>query len=636
MHSAIERTPKHELIVGIYEPYRRNNFGKLVDIFYEREDIALDELLRIACRDANPSLDQEINRNRINAIKNLLKKGANPAAIDDEGCNALMLLFEYAPNFRSHESITDKIYLASEGRFQDEVKGEYVNWLYFNERRIYEDSEQEEFERISNDPNFSGSVRRKFKPDENELKQYEEKLNRKISDYKLEIAREIIPLLLEKVDLNTRNKSDKTALIIADEAKDEIFKQVLLEKGANDFDLKRQKPEYKYLIDQEDYKNICCQKAGNKWTPFIKAIWQSVKNKKSEPLELPFAKLNSDNSISFFVSTVADQKLSGSFDDHSENFRNAITQDFIVEQLNFHAKEFGFTTLEDRPLLETLPVQFNEDMIEYRINLSPQNFDSILKLNPFYTGYRNEGSILKLNREFSVQEGWIRLFPVFKINAEDFLIQAAGCQLYEMPTLQLMHLLPNYENEILPKHQAQGFYFHWVPKEVEEALLLNRSNISNIITKIFSDNGLVIDGGKTLGENPQNIKIADSSKINSLRIVKIDQDAQDFYLMYGNNSAEELRNCLALEVETLSFLQAIDKYYDGLKASEYLPQEQIDYAKKNIQSMIETETKKKSMKNISGSDLESAINSSHNPPKDTTKVNAISHLKSLARNLIKL
>jgi hypothetical protein len=161
----------------------------------------------------------------------------------------------------------------------------------------------------------------------------------------------------------------------------------------------------------------------------------------------------------------------------------------------------------------------------------------------------------------------------------------------EMPTVQLMHLLPNYENEILPQHQARGNYFHWIPQEVADGLFLDRSNFGEILNKIFSDNGV---SKISNWEDPNSFKILEKNRQNSgVKIVEMDEAAKDFYALYGNCSVEELNNCYSVELGTVAFLEALRENLDIKVTKNDSEKEKLTRAKENIDSMIERENERK-------------------------------------------
>ena len=342
-----------------------------------------------------------------------------------------------------------------------------------------------------------------------------------------------------------------------------------------------------YFFDPEDVRSFSRHNGGSE---FVGGILAAVKNIGSA--KYPWVKLNADNSISVFTSDEDVALESRYATDHNKNFREKIKEEHIVKQLEYHA--LGLT-IGGKKLLETKPSEYG--VTEHQFNISPENFDGILKLSSAY-GYRADNSILKLKKNFTLKDGVIRLFPVTQAGGGDLAIQAAGCQLTEMPTLQLMRLLPNYETEILPRHREKGFSFHRVPHEVESGLgLVSNISLPKIMKKIFSNNGIDVmehssgfvpdcsaeelaackDFSKMkykhkesdrewFGANPDTLIIKDKTKQSGISVVEMDAATKDFYLLYGNISAEALDSCQSVEVKTLDFLLGIQEYFTEQKA----------------------------------------------------------------------
>ncbi len=400
-------------------------------------------------------------------------------------------------------------------------------------------------------------------------------IKQKIAEKKLLIVRSVIPALLRAgANIDEVDYQGKTALVIADKRDEKSLKQALLENGANEFDLKRWSPDHKYLIDQKDERNISHHHS--KFYELSDEIISGVKNKFNNINSYPFVTLNSDNSVSLI------------FSEDNSQLIEFLQQDYVIEQFKFHARENHFKIIGENDVYE---IRHSIGSVECKFNLSPDDLDAIMKLNSKYLGYRNEGSITKLNRDFVMKDGFIRVFPVFAIDESKgiFSVQAAGCQVTEMPTIQLMHLLPNYESEIVPNRKINGNSFHWMPKEIGEGLMINRLDITNILNRVFIDNGIFINDVGNSGEfmeHPDILKITDSDRMCDVRIVSIDEDSKDFYLMYGNFSLKELANCQSVEIRTTALLNAIGNRLDEKVFSGYLKQEDISKAKSNIELML--------------------------------------------------
>jgi ankyrin repeat protein len=429
-------------------------------------------LKREGIRGISPSAEA-VNQNVVSneIIKILLEKGANPSIKNEQGQNSLT-------------SLSGKI-------------------GYYNAYQLTEIA----FERRSEEGKID----------------YKEKVREKLNQGASRKVKEAIDLLISyKANIHESDNSGKTALKIASDNHDEILLEELLKAGANEYELKIGKPEYKYLTNEEDAMNISRGSSG--WSLFAGFVAKSVINKTRNVAEYPRVNLNKDNSISFFFENVVDK--SGMKDISIKEF---LSQESFVEQFKFRAKQHNFNVIGGGNILQITPHDLG-DMTEYKFNLSPENFDTIMKLNPNYVGYKQEGSILKLNKNFVLKEDSIRLFPALRMNNNEFLVRAAGCQFFEIPTLQLMKLLPNYEDEILPKHQKDGFSFHWIPKEVEKELCFDRKDFDSVLLKVFDQNGIFVsEGNDRFHENPELLTINNPQKQSKIRIVATDNDSKDFY-----------------------------------------------------------------------------------------------------------
>lgn len=551
------------------------------------EDLPVDEQLQIACRDVSPSFNQQNNKARVQKIKEILGKGANPNITDENGQNPLFLLFNCERSYRAKEI---EINSAKQGFRENEVSGERLNYIYAQGRLIFEDDS--DYDDFAQDE--TRNVSQYFRFNEAELDQYQSKITQVINDFKLQIAREIIPCLVEKgIKIDAPNNEGKTALMIADEKGDKILVQALIENGANEFDLKVGNPEYKYLTDWNDRRNIHAKLSN--WNGFINSITESVRNGSLK--KYPYAKLNTaDNSISFFVSTEIDQRLADFNQDRNQNFIKSIEDGYFVEQLQFQSRQMGLKKADGKDFLEVKPTELG-DLIEYKFNISAENLDSILQLNPSYSGYRNEGGLLKLVKDFSLKPGSIMLWPLQSLDDEGkvFHVMAAGCQATELPTLQLMQLLPDYESKILPRHKEKGFRFHWIPEEVENELFLDANIAREVLKRIFLNNGIKVteESSNTFYENPDILQIDDRAKMRGVRIVAMDDNSQVFYASYGNIAKENLEHCASLEVDVITFLEAIKNYHESLVPDSDTREEMITNAKATINLMIEREREKK-------------------------------------------
>jgi len=298
--------------------------------------------------------------------------------------------------------------------------------------------------------------------------------------------------------------------------------------------------------DAEDFRSIYCSKAGTIWGDFIEGITHSIGNRGKN--KYPLAKVNTeDNSITFVLSSEVD---SADFVD-SEKFEKTLNNPDIIEQLEYYRIKKGLTLTGGKThLLEKGVLDPVTELVEYRINLDTRNLDEILKLNPKYSS-REDCSILKLDKTFIPKPGIISLFPIFPIIEENCnLLKSAGCQMIEIPSVQLRRFLPGYDNKDMS--------FHWVPKDVAKWLSLGSDDFTNILNKICHDNEMLQQEVKLRPQDSEGSDvISNPTNSASVRVVEIDENTKNFYLMYGNTGSEELNNCKSVEINTVDFFKYI-------------------------------------------------------------------------------
>lgn len=516
-------------------------------------------------------------------VEQLLEKGANPTIKNLQGRNALMELFGKVQHGMIYQYASER---TKDAKREGKIVFERLR-TYTIEGKPVTFREEDVTKEIVGDEGRGISVWTRY--DEKQEKEFMDEAKESLRQQKRSNASKVIKALLKAgVDIDELDKEGKSALVIANERIDEVMVGSLLEAGANEFELKIVDPKYKYLTDWNDRENIHHHSG---WYEFAQAIAEGVRNKDLH--KYPLARSNSvDNSVSFFISTEIDEKPGSYGLRHNQDFIRDIRAGYFVEQLKFQSRQMGFKTVGGKDFLEVKPSELG-DVTEYKFNISAENFDSILQLNPTYSGYRNEGSILKLVKDFSLKPGSIMLWPLHSLDDEGkvFHVMAAGCQTMELPTVQLMKLLPNYESEILPRHKESGSGFHWIPEEVESGLLMDRSSLPKVLKKIFLDNGVkVTQRGSDFGEDPDILQIEDGAKMHGVRVVPMDGNAQDFYALYGNIAKKELGHCVSLEVKAMTFFKAIEGYLNELKPDDYSNSpERIANAKATINRMIEQE-----------------------------------------------
>ncbi len=386
---------------------------------------------------------------------------------------------------------------------------------------------------------------------------------------------------------------------------DESKTQALLEDKVSKFDLIKKDPKFLYLTDVNDFRNIACEAIGCTWRDFSEAITNAIKNRINDAADYPTALLNNDGSVSFL------------FSHESKDYKQLeefLKQEYVATQFEFYTIKNGFE-LKGEKVMEVI---VNDDVTkttECRFNLSADELHDIMMLNYQYRGYRNENSITKLNKDFSMKEGMIRLFPISKEKsvigykesfckgnetiveereAEAYSVGVAGCQTYEIPSIQLMRLLPNYESEIAPERKKNGGYFHWVPQEVERALTLHWNDLRLVLKKIFSDNGiaLVERQEKEFYQEPEFLVVEDAAKQRDVRLAELDEEAKDFYALYGVLPRKQLDGYQSVEVDSLAFLKAI-KHVLSERKKTYFSAEDVSKAISNIDLMISKETERR-------------------------------------------
>lgn len=172
-----------------------------------------------------------------------------------------------------------------------------------------------------------------------------------------------------------------------------------------------------------------------------------------------------------------------------------------------------------------------------------------------------------------MKPGVMFLFPVATID-DKYSFGSAGCQIEEVPSIQLLHLLPDFD--------GRDGYFHWVPEKVAQDLSLDRGDFASILTKICSDHNM-LEEGKRIGEEYYGDFILNPSGTNLVRIVPMDENSKRFYQKYGNLSGEELDNCKSVEINTEDFLEyatdRLKKKLEGRKKDDYYKEKPEEIAK---------------------------------------------------------
>ena len=352
------------------------------------------------------------------------------------------------------------------------------------------------------------------------------------------------------------------------------------------------------IIQQEpDFDN------GNRTDVFVKGLLKGLaNNQKSYPMVL----MNKDSSVSIYLDTnwamdnppptedtydkvkyPAYSHALIAYNDEkklNENFSSLFSNPAFIMRLEHAAERHGFKTLNDAPIVEIIP---GEDANQFRIHLSPENLDSILKEHTTYVGYKADGSLLSLYPHYDLKPGTMMLSPIALLEGEQYVMRIAGCQLTEVPSVQLFNMLPDHSNEI-------GHY-HWDIKEVSNKLLLNQFTIKAVLDELMLPNGtlkesLDADGGQ------QGNTVLDMSEPEKkpVHVVPMDEVSKRFYAQFGQCTLEELESCQSLEVDAIVFLQTaarvLDTHLDRrIQIGDLNGIEKVIKSKENLAKLIEIE-----------------------------------------------
>jgi hypothetical protein len=327
------------------------------------------------------------------------------------------------------------------------------------------------------------------------------------------------------------------------------------------------------------------------WFQLFTYISLSMTNRNK--YEYPYAKLNGDNSVSFFLTTENQNS-------DSKEFIELISDKRVLQVLEHFRKTQQFHLLNPDKDLINIINHPKSDTVEISLNISPEHLDAILRNCNQYTGYfSNETSVLKLSKQFKSKPGSIRLFPVLPLDEQTSLIQAAGCQVVEMPAVQLLHLLPNQKLNALDEH------FHWIPDKVSEILTDARDDFQKAIGLLLFEENVLPSPEFWASQLETDNLISTPKTLEKVIIRDMDEMDRDFYLIYGNIGAQELGFCKSLEVSTLAFLESLHKVMLSKdQPSRGLPiLEEMIRIEKNNQSSKEVKQEHNSAKNRSSSNF---------------------------------
>lgn len=332
------------------------------------------------------------------------------------------------------------------------------------------------------------------------------------------------------------------------------------------------------LEKEESYKSIYSQAAGSEWSGFINGITASVGNRTAQ--QFPLARLNEDDSITFCIDRENEDKISV--------FEQKFNETYIIEQLQSHL--VGELVKGKTQLIEKGDYNPTTKLIEYWVNVTPEQLDDILKNNSRYQGYRNENGLIKLRKEYTPKPGVIRLFPVLPMDEAGvmMLAMASGCQIYEMPTVQLRYLLPEYDG----KERS----FHWIPDQVREQLSVEQWTIDALYKSFFEQQGLWQKQEERISLIPQDIVL--ESKPGAVRIVEMDENSRRFYQLYSNCGDSQLQHCKSVEIDTAAFLGGLKAYLEGCEAVSDQDQEKLRASIGCVKKMIAIEERRGAVINL--------------------------------------
>jgi hypothetical protein len=244
----------------------------------------------------------------------------------------------------------------------------------------------------------------------------------------------------------------------------------------------------------------------------------------------PYIKLNHDESISIFDNLdLLNEKLA------------KLEDKTFTELLKIKAQEKDINIIQNKDNQVFKKIEHKEtNLMEYKINLTPKDFGSILKSVSHATFYQGDLSILNLyEHNIPSSQETIKCFPIYKADENLYIPQVAGCQGVEMPSIQILKLLQEYfgKEEIGELNPN----FHWLPKSLEK-LGIDRGTIKITINEILKKEDLFI-GKDFKGKEMQCDGIKKPSEDSKCKITDINEEKEYFYLKYGNIGENELKNC---------------------------------------------------------------------------------------------
>jgi hypothetical protein len=335
------------------------------------------------------------------------------------------------------------------------------------------------------------------------------------------------------------------------------------------------------ISNPDDFRSIRCETAGSEWHDLVDGIMLSIANRAKSVQ--PMAYLNEDGSISFYLHKCETPDCEAC--KSNSGFEEKLLAPYVRAQLEYYRVKNNIPLLGSSG--EIIEHNRNEalDLVEFKINLSPINFDTLLKLNSQYIGYRAENSVLKLQKQPTIKAGVIRLWPVSPIDNKTNIMLAAGCQVTELPTVQCAPLLPDFNpNEA---------YFHWVPHNVTQKLSLGSPDVLSILASLLNAHAQNKSDLHLNSSNEAVLISTPDSADGPVRIVEMDEDSRNFYLLYGNVGHDDLMQMQAksLEVDSTAFFEAVKQnlltqqtLYENADGSEKRP-EVLDYYSRELDKL---------------------------------------------------
>lgn len=285
---------------------------------------------------------------------------------------------------------------------------------------------------------------------------------------------------------------------------------------------------------------------GERWERFIGNMIASITGRETN--SLPFALLNSDNSISISIHLCHEESCVDCVAGRA--FDADFKTDYIVDQLDYHRQRLGFPLVSGKEnLVESEGYVETTNMVTYRINLSPDHLDALLKLSNAYA-YRGENGVLKLNRDIPIKEGSLCLFPVASLDEHTMSLRTAGCQTAEILSIQLLHMLSDFDGKVGP--------FHWDIRQVIDTLGIDRTLIELIMNSLLEQGKMTTrfiylqSEGESLVQPP--------AANSAIKLVPLTPEARTIYLKYGNIGVDEIEHCLSAEIDIVDYLNVAKKH----------------------------------------------------------------------------